>query len=120
MLYIIKRNFFEGIILRDNIVAPTLTATNDPSRSPQSSEVTAQVESVFLASGEIRRMSPREYERLQGFPDDWTMVPQNGKPAARCPNGPRYKAIGNSMAVNVMRWIGRRILRGQAPADRST
>lgn len=54
----------------------------------------------------VRRLTPRECERLQGFPDDWTQVPHRGKPAA---DGPRYKAIGNSMAVPVMRWIGQRI-----------
>jgi DNA (cytosine-5)-methyltransferase 1 len=54
----------------------------------------------------VRRLTPRECERLQGFPDDWTLVPHRGKPAA---DGPRYKAIGNSMAVPVMRWIGKRI-----------
>lgn len=47
-----------------------------------------------------------ECERLQGFPDDWTAIECRGKPAA---DGPRYKALGNSMAVNVMRWIGERI-----------
>lgn len=54
----------------------------------------------------VRRLTPRECERLQGFPDGWTDVPYRGKPAA---DGPRYKALGNSMAVNVMRWIGWRI-----------
>ena len=58
---------------------------------------------------EIRRLTPRECERLQGFPDDWTEIPYRGKPAEECPDGPRYKAMGNSMAVNVMRWIGNRI-----------
>ena len=57
----------------------------------------------------VRRLTPRECERLQGFPDDWTLVPYRGKSAGECPDGPRYKAIGNSMAVPVMRWIGRRI-----------
>lgn len=57
----------------------------------------------------VRRLTPRECERLQGFPDDWTMVPYRGKSAEDCPDGPRYKAIGNSMAVPVMRWIGERI-----------
>ena len=47
----------------------------------------------------LRRLTPRECERLQGFPDDWTLVPYRGKPADECPDGPRYKAIGNSMAV---------------------
>jgi DNA (cytosine-5)-methyltransferase 1 len=54
----------------------------------------------------VRRLTPRECERLQGFPDDYTLVPYRGKPAT---DGPRYKAIGNSMAVPVMRWIGQRI-----------
>jgi DNA (cytosine-5)-methyltransferase 1 len=60
----------------------------------------------FVVQSAVRRLTPRECERLQGFPDDWTQVPNRGKPAA---DGPRYKAIGNSMAVNVMRWIGTRI-----------
>ena len=54
----------------------------------------------------VRRLTPMECERLQGFPDGWTAIPHRGKPAA---DGPRYKAIGNSMAVPVMRWIGERI-----------
>lgn len=53
----------------------------------------------------VRRLTPRECERLQGFPDDYTLVPYRGKPAK---DGPRYKALGNSMAVPVMRWIGER------------
>lgn len=57
----------------------------------------------------VRRLTPRECERLQGFPDDWTRVPYKGKPADECHDTPRYKAIGNSMAVPVMRWIGKRI-----------
>ena len=57
----------------------------------------------------VRRLTPRECERLQGMPDDWTRIPYRGKPAEDCPDGPRYKAIGNSMAVPVMRWIGERI-----------
>ena len=55
---------------------------------------------------QVRRLTPRECERLQGFPDDYTLVPHRGKPAA---DGPRYRALGNSMAVPVMRWIGERI-----------
>ena len=57
----------------------------------------------------VRRLTPKECERLQGFPDDWTKVPYRGKSADECPDGPRYKAIGNSMAVPVMRWLGERI-----------
>jgi DNA (cytosine-5)-methyltransferase 1 len=55
---------------------------------------------------QVRRLTPRECERLQGFPDDYTAVPHRGKPAA---DGPRYKALGNSWAVPVVRWIGARI-----------
>jgi hypothetical protein len=57
----------------------------------------------------VRRLTPRETERLQGFPDDFTRIPWKGKPPEQCPDGPRYKAIGNSMCVNVLAWIGRRI-----------
>ena len=193
------------------ILSPTITATNDPSRSPQSSEVTAQVAAVFEASQQrevsptitakmqgstgwapyneadhilptaiafepgllkrkgshhykehtgclraepgdnqmavavdvynqtihpitsqtmragassiehtggtinplvkmaVRRLTPTECERLQGFPDGHTLIPWKKKPVEGCPDGPRYKALGNSMAVPVMRWIGERI-----------
>ncbi|ECI3333188.1 DNA (cytosine-5-)-methyltransferase [Salmonella enterica subsp. diarizonae] len=57
----------------------------------------------------VRRLTPVECERLQGFHDNHTLIPWRGKDAADCPDGPRYKAIGNSMAVSVMRWIGERI-----------
>lgn len=54
----------------------------------------------------VRRLTPRECERLMGFPDDYTLIQYRGKPAA---DGPRYRALGNSMARNVMLWIGQRI-----------
>ena len=54
----------------------------------------------------VRQLTPRECERLQGFPDDYALVEYRGKPAA---DGPRYRALGNSMAVPVMRWVGERI-----------
>lgn len=57
----------------------------------------------------VRRLTPVECERLQGFPDNFTRIPWRNKPAERCPDGPRYKALGNSMAVNVMQWLGQRI-----------
>lgn len=57
----------------------------------------------------VRRLTPRECEWLQGFPGDHTRIPYRGKPADECPDGPRYKAIGNSKAVFVVRWIGQRI-----------
>lgn len=58
---------------------------------------------------QVRRLMPVECERLQGFPDNHTLIPWRGKPAADCPDSLRYKAIGNSMAVPVMRFIGKRI-----------
>lgn len=88
-------------------LAPTLTASNDPSRSPQSSEVTRQVEAVHAACMEVRRLTPVECERLQGFPDGYTNIPW--RKSNQSPDGPRYKALGNSMAVPVMRWIGKQI-----------
>lgn len=62
-----------------------------------------------LVSETVRRLTPRECERLQGFSSDWTKIPYRGKSLDECPDGPRYKAIGNSMAVPVMRWIFKRI-----------
>jgi site-specific DNA-cytosine methylase len=57
----------------------------------------------------VRRLTARECERLQAFPDDYTLIPWRKKQAEDCPDGPRYKALGNSMAVNCMAWIGERI-----------
>ena len=71
---------------------------------------------------QVRRPTPIECERLQGFPDNHTLIGWRGKDADECPDGPRYKAIGNSMAVPVMRWIGERIaaaLPVEVPAPRN-
>ena len=78
--------------------------TGDVAATPGSS-VNASGPTVMQAM-QVRRLTPRECERLQGFPDDYTAIPYRGKAAA---DGPRYKALGNSMAVPVMRWIGERI-----------
>ena len=59
-----------------------------------------------IAGATVRRLTPRECERLQGFPDDYTLVPFKGKLSA---DSHRYKALGNSMAVPVVRWLGERI-----------
>jgi len=67
------------------------------------------VESVAINSMAVRRLTPTECERLQGFPDGHTKVPWRGKPEKECPDGPRYKAIGNSMAVPCMVFLGTRI-----------
>jgi DNA (cytosine-5)-methyltransferase 1 len=74
--------------------------TNPPGSIENSSTTIAQQGMA------VRRLTPRECERLQGFPDDYTLVEYRGKLAA---DGPRYRALGNSMAVPVMRWIGQRI-----------
>lgn len=77
----------------------------------------ARPNNSVAAASKVRRLTPRECERLQGFPDDWTLITYRGKPAA---DGPRYKALGNSKAIPVVRWVGRRIaavdaiLRGEA------
>lgn len=67
----------------------------------------------------VLRLTPTECEKLQGFPDGWTDIRHGGKPT---PDGPRYKALGNSMAVNVMRWIGERIQMAEsmAPANQNS
>lgn len=62
----------------------------------------------------VRRLTPVECERLQGFPDNWSRIPWKGKPETECPDGPRYKACGNSMAVPCMFWIGKRIAEVEA------
>lgn len=84
--------------------APTITSSGPP----YSRTGNARVESEALAvQGGVRRLTPVECERLQGFPDNYTDIPYRKKPNA--PDSGRYKAMGNSMAVPVMRWIGKRI-----------
>ena len=77
---------------------------NQTLKSP-SGGVTESIGAVMQAMA-VRRLTPTECERLQGFPDGYTDIKHNGKPT---PDGPRYKALGNSMAVPVMAWIGKRI-----------
>jgi len=83
----------------------------------------------IAAAMQVRRLTPVECERLQGFPDNYTRIPwkfgywpaDKHSPevletiAGQCPDGPRYKALGNSMAVPVMRWIGQRIEKVENP-----
>lgn len=83
-----------GLGVDEDGVCPTLTAADR--HAVQYADV-------------VRRLTPLECERLQGMPDNHTRIPWRGKDAAHCPDGPRYKAIGNSMAVPVMRWIGERM-----------
>jgi len=61
---------------------------------------------------QVRRLTPIETERLQGLPDNWTLIPWRGKPAEDCPDGPRYKGVGNGQTVTVMRWLAERIKKG--------
>lgn len=63
----------------------------------------------ILDDNGARIATPEEWEAAMGFPRDFTRIPYRGKPADKCPDGPRYKALGNSMAVNVMQYIGQRI-----------
>lgn len=108
----------------DNI-SPNLTSTDrhavafHPTQDPISSEnishalgtgsKSGNATSAVMQSTAVRRLTPTECERLQGFPDGYTAIPWKKKSADQCPDGPRYKALGNSMAVPVMRWIGERI-----------
>ncbi|WP_448649275.1 DNA cytosine methyltransferase [Pseudomonas corrugata] len=98
--------FVHGVDVRNGTLTGELTHTlqagdhaPDPSGTPH-----------ILVSAMVRRSTPRECERLQGLPDEYTLIPWRGKRAEECPDGPRYKAIGNSKAVSVVRWIGRRLL----------
>lgn len=79
-------------------VAPTLPASDGGNRTP-----------TLLNGMAVRRLTPVECERLQGFPDGYTAIPWRKKEASECPDGPRYKALGNSWAVPNVRWIGQRI-----------
>ena len=98
------------------LVAPIINASNDPLVPPQSSQVTQNGNIMHQVMMRVRRLTPVETERLQGFPDNWSKIPWKGKPADLCPDGPRYKACGNSMAVPVMRWIGEQIALVEAQA----
>ena len=86
--------------LRTSEIANTVTTTSNAS---------ARGTGKLLSGYVVRRFTPIECERLQGFPDNWTRIPYRGKPAEMCPDGPRYKALGNSWAVPCARWIFERI-----------
>ena len=83
-----------------------LNASTDIVGAMQRGGEGGRADGVMTPQMAVRRLTPRECERLQGFPDDYTLVEHRGKLAA---DGPRYKALGNSMAVPVMRWLGQRI-----------
>jgi DNA (cytosine-5)-methyltransferase 1 len=105
-------------------LAPSMGATNPTAVAFQSSQSGVRIGDTHatldanngprrhngvLAGMQVRRLTPTECERLQGFPDGYTAIPWRGKPAGQCPDGPRYKALGNSWAVPNVAWIGRRI-----------
>ncbi|OBU57124.1 DNA cytosine methyltransferase [Stenotrophomonas maltophilia] len=81
-------------------------------------EARAEVQAVGYMPNQVRRLTPRECERLQGVPDDWTLTPNaKGKPMA---DGPRYKMLGNSFAVTVIQWIGAQIFAAHHASTAST
>lgn len=90
-------DMFNGAITGD-IVVPLTNRADGTGTGP-----------TVMQSKAVRRLTPIECERLQGFPDKYTEIPWRGKTSDQCPDGPRYKALGNSMTVPVMRWIGERI-----------
>jgi site-specific DNA-cytosine methylase len=84
-----------------SVVAPSLTASNDPSRSPQSAEITQQVTAIHQATMAVRRLTPLECERLMGWPDDWTAGQSDTH---------RYKQCGNGVASPVAQWIAQQLM----------
>lgn len=90
------------------VVADTLTANWHKSNGAKAGN-NAGVVNPVIENMSVRRLTPVECERLQGFPDNYTRIPWRGKPAEKCPDGPRYRVLGNSMAVPVMCWLGERI-----------
>ena len=87
-----------GVVRELNDVMSTLDAARESRGTNQ--------QRFLMQTMAVRRLTPKECERLQGFPDNYTDIKSKNKPT---PDGPRYKALGNSMAVPVMRWIGERI-----------
>ena len=96
--------FQPGNLRREAGADPSFTTTTTLKASAGD-----QTPHVAIPPMAVRRLTPVECERLQGFPDNWSRISWKSKPEEDCPDGPRYKACGNSMAVPVMRWIGERI-----------
>jgi DNA (cytosine-5)-methyltransferase 1 len=103
MAFDCKASGRNGFSVSDEI-APTIRAMGSAS-----SHQNAGGQVAISHNYSVRRLIPVECERLQGFWDNYTLIPWRGKVAEFCPDGPRYKSMGNSMPVNVMRWLGRRI-----------
>jgi DNA (cytosine-5)-methyltransferase 1 len=98
-------NVLQAVAVGTDVYNGAITGDVAATMGTPGSSINASGPTVMQAM-QVRRLTPRECERLQGFPDDYTLVPNRGKPAA---DGPRYKALGNSWAVPVVRWIGKRI-----------
>ena len=109
------RNQLAGAVLSPAFAIQGLMIGRNDNAGPQGDGINEEVcftqntidRHAVVQDMAVRRLTPVECERLQGFPDDYTNIPWRGKPEA--PDGPRYKALGNSWAVPVVRWIGRRI-----------
>lgn len=103
---------------RESDVGGTITRTGG-ALSGGSETLIVNTGASFLDSPKVRKLTPIECERLQGFPDNYTRIAWRSKTAEQCPDAPRYMAIGNSMAVPVIRWIGERICRNKQTNDRA-
>lgn len=100
----------DGVMVPSEAFQPTADCLTAAYGTKWNGNASATNGSLFAQQqSTVRRLTPVECERLQGFPDNFTAIPWGKKEAADCPDGPRYKALGNSMAVPVMRWIGERI-----------
>lgn len=104
-----RNNGAENAICFDATQITSATNRSNPQPGDPCHPLAAGAHAPAVAGMAVRRLTPRECERLQGFPDDFTKIPYRNKPTDKCPDGPRYKALGNSMAVPVMAWIGERI-----------
>jgi DNA (cytosine-5)-methyltransferase 1 len=89
-----------------DLIAPTLAAKNEPANSQVTREEWYTISARLM--GAVRRLTPTECERLQGFPGGWTLL------GDKTPDSPRYKACGNAVCVNVAEWIGKRIMEALA------
>jgi len=99
-----RNNGGENVVFAPSEVGPSMGASGPPYSRTGNERVEA--DALAIHNMAVRRLTPVECERLQGFPDNWTDIKPKGKDT---PDGPRYKALGNSMAVPVMAWIGKRI-----------
>jgi DNA (cytosine-5)-methyltransferase 1 len=90
-------------------LAQITSAANRSTVTDVSPTMTKASDSHAVERWAVRRLTPRECDRLQGSADDYTRIPWRGKPAEQCPDGPRYKAQGNGMSANVLGWLGERI-----------